>query len=166
MGSCSKVNLFSTRSLLKAAKRKSRYICKRFYSTSEISVIFLLQFLFWQKDWWKWKRLHWRISEINPFSSGLLQSRIQNPVKDLSWIFNPLMHNVPKWSDTLQKSCSKCCKIFRVYLTILGHYALKGWLTIVSDRNPLTIIVKCSIFVVWKSKELKKATESLPWVSI
>ena len=23
---------------------------------------------------------------------------------------NPLMHNVPKWSDTLLKSCSKCCK--------------------------------------------------------
>ena len=22
--------------------------------------------------------------------------------------FNPLMHDVPKWSDTLQKSCSKC----------------------------------------------------------
>ena len=34
---------------------------------------------------------------------------------------NPLMHNVPKWSDILQKSCS-----FKVCLTILGHYALKG----------------------------------------
>ena len=42
------------------------------------------------------------------------------------YFFNPLMHNVPKWLDTLQKSCSKCCKIFKVYLTILGHYALKG----------------------------------------
>ena len=39
---------------------------------------------------------------------------------------NPLMHNVPKWSDTLQKSCSKCCKIFKVRLTILEHYALKS----------------------------------------
>ena len=29
------------------------------------------------------------------------------------------MHNVPKWSD-------KCCKIFKVCLTILGNYALKG----------------------------------------
>ena len=38
---------------------------------------------------------------------------------------NPLMHNVPKWSDTLHKSCSKCCKIFKVCLTILVHYALK-----------------------------------------
>ena len=36
---------------------------------------------------------------------------------------NHLMHNVPKWSDTLQKSCSK---IFKVCLTILGHYALKA----------------------------------------
>ena len=25
----------------------------------------------------------------------------------------------------LQKSCSKCCKIFKVYLTILGDYTLK-----------------------------------------
>ena len=40
--------------------------------------------------------------------------------------FNPLMHNVPKWSDRLLKSCSICCKIFKVCLTILGHYALKG----------------------------------------
>ena len=39
---------------------------------------------------------------------------------------NPLMHNVPKWSDTLEKSCGKCCKIFKVCLTILGHYALNG----------------------------------------
>ena len=39
--------------------------------------------------------------------------------------FNHLKHNVPKWSDTLQKSCSKCCKIFKVCLTILAHYALK-----------------------------------------
>ena len=42
------------------------------------------------------------------------------------YIFNPLMHNVPKWSDTLYKSCSIFCKIFKVCLTILGHYALKG----------------------------------------
>ena len=41
-------------------------------------------------------------------------------------IVNPLMHNVPKWPDTLQKSCSKCFKIFKVCLTILEHYALKG----------------------------------------
>ena len=39
---------------------------------------------------------------------------------------NPLIHNVPKWSDTHLKSCSICCKIFKVCLTILGHYALKG----------------------------------------
>ena len=39
---------------------------------------------------------------------------------------NPLMHNVPKWSDTLKKTCGKCCKIFKVCLTILGRYALNG----------------------------------------
>ena len=37
-----------------------------------------------------------------------------------------LMHNVPKWLDTLQKSCRKCCKTFKVCLTIFGRYALKG----------------------------------------
>ena len=38
---------------------------------------------------------------------------------------NPLKYNVPKWSDTLYKSGNKCCKIFKVQLTILGLYALK-----------------------------------------
>ena len=33
---------------------------------------------------------------------------------------NLLMHNVANGSD------NKCCKIFKVCLTILGHYALKG----------------------------------------
>ena len=41
-------------------------------------------------------------------------------------MINPLMHNVLKWSDTLQKSCSKIYKVFKVCLTTLGHYALKG----------------------------------------
>ena len=36
--------------------------------------------------------------------------------------FNSQMHNMPKWSD---KSCSICCMIFKVRLTILGRYALK-----------------------------------------
>ena len=39
---------------------------------------------------------------------------------------NPLVHNVSNWSNTLEKSHSKCCKIFKVCLTILGHCALKG----------------------------------------
>ena len=43
-----------------------------------------------------------------------------------NYFFNPLMLNVREWSETLYKSCSKCCKIFKVCLTILGHYALKG----------------------------------------
>ena len=50
--------------------------------------------------------------------------------KDYSKLFdfNPLMRNAPKWSDTFLKSYSKCCRIFKVCLTILGHYALKGWI--------------------------------------
>ena len=39
---------------------------------------------------------------------------------------NPLLRNVAKWSDTLKKSCSKCCKIFKVCLTILQHCEVKG----------------------------------------
>ena len=45
------------------------------------------------------------------------------------------MHNIPKWSDTLLKSYCICCKIFKVCQTILGHYALKGWVgTLTTDR--------------------------------
>ena len=41
-------------------------------------------------------------------------------------IINPLLRNVIKWSDTLLKFYSKCCKIFKVCLTILGHCEVKG----------------------------------------
>ena len=38
-----------------------------------------------------------------------------------SWPF------IPKWSDILfKKTCSNCCKIFKVCLTISGRYASKG----------------------------------------
>ena len=40
---------------------------------------------------------------------------------------NTLMYNVLKWSDKLEKSCPKCCKIFKVCMTMLGYYALKGY---------------------------------------
>ena len=40
--------------------------------------------------------------------------------------FNPLMYNIPKWSGTLENLAANAEKIFKVYLTILGHYALKG----------------------------------------
>ena len=33
---------------------------------------------------------------------------------------NPIMQNLPKGSATLKKSCSKCYKIFKACLTILG----------------------------------------------
>ena len=39
---------------------------------------------------------------------------------------NPLMHDVPEWSNSHQKSSSIWYKIFKACLTILGHYALKG----------------------------------------
>ena len=33
------------------------------------------------------------------------------------------MHNIPKWSGTIQNSCSIFYKIFKVCLTGFGHYA-------------------------------------------
>ena len=41
-------------------------------------------------------------------------------------VLNPLLRNVVKWLDKLQKSCSICCKIFKVCLTILRHCEVKG----------------------------------------
>ena len=46
-------------------------------------------------------------------------------MKDIK-IINHLLRNVLKWSDTLKKSCSKCCKILKVCLTILRHCEVKG----------------------------------------
>ena len=40
---------------------------------------------------------------------------------------NPIECIMSQNGQTLKKSCSKCCKIFKVWLTILGHYALKGY---------------------------------------
>ena len=62
---------------------------------------------------------------LNPFRSNvpLYPNAFQYSAKTLESV-KSLMLNVPKWSDTLQKSCSKCCKIFKVCLTILGHYIL------------------------------------------
>ena len=42
---------------------------------------------------------------------------------------NPLMHNIPKQTH-FKNLAAKSCKIFKVCLTILEHYALKGeWLS-------------------------------------
>ena len=39
---------------------------------------------------------------------------------------NLLLRIVVKWSDTLSKSCSICCRIFKVCLTILRYCEVKG----------------------------------------
>ena len=39
---------------------------------------------------------------------------------------NPLMHDVPKWSNSHQKSSSICYKIFKACLTIFGALCIKG----------------------------------------
>ena len=50
--------------------------------------------------------------------------------------FNPLMHNVPKWSDTHLAA--------NVCLAILGHYLIKGLLTLgipLSDTDVSTTVL-------------------------
>ena len=62
------------------------------------------------------------------------------------------MHNVPKWLDTLQKSYRFCCKIFKVYLTILGHYAF--WDIIQRGEWSLKSAGRISVSFIkyWKQK--------------
>ena len=65
---------------------------------------------------------------LNPFQTDPFIWLLDDGSIDL----NAVMHNILKWSDTLQKSCSKCCKIFKkisdhfeiLYIkwNILGHY--------------------------------------------
>lgn len=50
----------------------------------------------------------------------MVAERISMQAKNL----NPLVHNVPRWLDTLYKSCRICCKIIKICLTILLRYAL------------------------------------------
>ena len=42
-------------------------------------------------------------------------------------MLTPLLRNVVKWSYTLPKSCSKCCKIFKVCLTIFWIGWISWW---------------------------------------
>ena len=38
---------------------------------------------------------------------------------------NPILHNVLKWLDTLQKFCSICSKSFKACLTIMYYWVNK-----------------------------------------
>ena len=90
----------------------------------------------------KWNRcFEWFPGFLNLVTTNSLDKFIF-PFRAFSSI-NSLMYNIPKWSDTLWKSCSKCCKIFKVCLTILEHYALKGW--------KRSIILKLWNFKFWLS---------------
>ena len=72
-----------------------------------------------------WKNVQVSSFEVVPSPFPLILN--EHPFLNLlQFLVNPLMHNVPKWSDTVKRFCSKCCKIFKVCLAILGHYALKG----------------------------------------
>ena len=44
----------------------------------------------------------------------------------LSFNTDTVMYNDPKWSYTLKKSCSKCCKIFKV-CELFGLLYIKGF---------------------------------------
>ena len=72
---------------------------------------------------------------INPFFKFLnnnteieanrTYTKNQISICSLCNILNLLMRNIPKWSDTIQKSCSNSFKIFKMCLTILKYYAFK-----------------------------------------
>ena len=86
-----------------------------FHSTP-ISTVYLCKCMIWNLMWCRIET-HWLLF-FEVYHEKYLGSS--------ETMVDHLMHNVPKWSDRLSKSCSKCCKIFKVCLTILGHYALKG----------------------------------------
>ena len=54
------------------------------------------------------------------FNIAVHRTKRQVPIK-------PSMHNIPKWSKTLEKASSKYCKIYKMCLTILGQYTLMGY---------------------------------------
>ena len=61
--------------------------------------------------------------------ANLPDVRLINSIRNERFLYeivNPLMHNVPKWSDTFLKFRSKRCNFLKVCLTILRRYALKG----------------------------------------
>ena len=68
---------------------------------------------------------YWRHFAIHQILITVSDFNFANMAKQLIlWIrnmVNSLIRNVVKWSDTLLKSCSSCCKIFRVCRTTLWH---------------------------------------------
>ena len=61
-----------------------------------------------------------------PLQLGVLSFYIGHYfLRSVKNMFNSLTRNCPKWSDTIWRSYSKCCKIFKVCLTVLGSYALR-----------------------------------------
>ena len=81
-----------------------------------------------------------RISPVNVTKSSVSwKCSDEDPSEDAQKnIFNPLLRNVVKWSDTLLKSFSKC----KVCLTILLHCEVKSWSLKLYSRkkNPLLCV--------------------------
>ena len=100
--------------------------------------------------------VHWMINHLKIIIKYI---RCKLFVQTLFHRVNPSMHNVPKWLDKLQKSCIKCGKIFKVCLTILGHYALKGQ---ASWSNHLKIQLKYQVFT-WGLKLEKLKIKIEKW---
>lgn len=91
--------------------------------------------------------------------------------------FNLFLYNVPKWPNTLLKSCSKCGNIFKVCLTILGRYEWKGWelnifihiLSCYCTQNESKFIKERYIKDIWFLEisflEMEKVTQSRPLIT-
>ena len=113
-----------------------------------------------------WKRLWYRVSLR-------CQPQPHFFAEDFISLFLAFIDNFPKWSDTLWKSCNKCCKMFKVCLTILGCYPFKGenltfksslilCLFIVKLNNILSILTVIRKFLLQIHKK-KWWSSKKPW---
>ena len=58
-----------------------------------------------------------------------------------------LWHKILKWSDSLQKSCSRCWKNFERYLTTLEYYSIK-YLTQQASKSLILKVKKINWYTV------------------
>ena len=101
------------------------FLCKQFYNQKLIVII--ISSLLHLTIAYNALRVSFNcISVIVNLKNSPTNEFLTIEVLHITYKINPLLRNVVKLSDTLQKCCSKCCKIFKVCLTILRHCKIKG----------------------------------------
>ena len=86
-----------------------------------------------------------QISCRNRFTVNAPSFYLKRKLKE-PYIINPSLCNVVKWLDTLEKFCSICCKIIKVYLTILRHCEIN------SSLNLLICWYLVTLYYLWYSE--------------